>query len=68
MLYQKIVDKVAEYSMANDNKMLSANITLALADTFYHFEPMETLPEDAIHNLMFGYGQVLMDNLTKNNK
>lgn len=68
MLYQKIVDKVVEYSMANDNKMLSANITLALADTFYHFEPMETLPEDAIHNLMFGYGQVLIDNLTKNNK
>jgi len=63
MLHQKVIDKVAEYA---SGEITPANITLALAETFYNFEPMPQLPEDAMHSLTFGYGQILINLLTKN--
>lgn len=62
MLHQKVIDKVADYT---SGEITSANITLALAETFYSFEPMTQLPEDAVHSLTFGYGQILINLLTK---
>lgn len=62
MLHQKVIDKVADYT---SGEVTSANITLALAETFYSFEPMIQLPEDAVHSLTFGYGQILINLLTK---
>lgn len=64
MLHQKTVNKILDYSSSEHN-IIPASISITLAETFYSFEPMTELQDDATHNLVFGYGQILIDNLSK---